>query len=224
MDATGTRALGNRWCGVAVGESFNRIGGTLPGERHVISGNDRTGISIETAERNLILGSYIGTDIGGTVALSNRWSGIEVIGAEHNVIQDNLLSGNEIGGTWLGSGSTLNHLRANRIGVAADGVSPLPNGSDGVSIPAASNTAGGPYPEDGNVIAFNANVGVQVWTHPGNTIRRNSIHGNAYAGIFLADGGNNSLSAPVITDVLPTSVSGTATAQYGTRDEMSARR
>jgi parallel beta-helix repeat protein len=79
-----------------------------------------------------------------------------------------------------------------------------------MSISAASNTVGGPYPEDGNIIAFNANVGVQVWTYPGNTIRRNSINSNAYAGIFLADGGNNSSSAPVVTDVLPTSVSGTA--------------
>jgi len=81
---------------------------------------------------------------------------------------------------------------------------------EGVSTEAPSNTVGGPYPEDGNVIAFNSGDGVQVWTHPGNTIRRNSIYGSSGSGIYLANGGNNLLAAPTITHVLAGSVLGTA--------------
>jgi hypothetical protein len=268
-DATGTQALGNRWCGVGTGESFNRIGGTSPGdrniiagnpqgialagehnlilgnfigtsisgtesisngqgifiagssshnfvggttsaERNIISGNDSEGVAVGGTGPNLILGNYIGTDVSGMAALGNQWSGIALGATQYSVIQGNLIGGNEETGISIGEGSDFSHLRANRIGVAADGASPLPNSSDGVSISAASNIIGGTYPEDGNVIAYNGNVGIQVWTHAGNTIRRNPIYGNAGPGIFLADGGNNSLPAPIITEVLPTSVSGSA--------------
>jgi uncharacterized repeat protein (TIGR01451 family) len=209
-DVSGTNALGNAENGIMLWSGHNFIGGSTEAERNVISGNGAVGIMMTGGERNLIASNYIGTDAGGTVALANGISGIESGSAKYSVIQGNLIAGNEESGVSIGYGSNFNHLRANRIGVAADGVSPLSNGMDGVGIWAASNTVGGPYPEDGNTIAFNANVGVQVWIYPGNTIRRNSIYGNSSSGIHLADGGNNLLAPPVITHVLPGSVSGTA--------------
>ena len=197
--------------GIGMGGSHSFVGGTTPAERNVISAaTGRAGIWMDGAEFNFIIGNYIGTDVNGMVALGNQGVGIEGMSAKYNVIQGNLIAGNGEAGVSLGTSSQFNHLRANRIGVAADGASPLPNGSDGVNIWAASNTVGGPYPEDGNVIAFNANVGVQVWSYPYNTIRRNAIYGNAGSGICLTDGGNNSLPAPVITDILAASASGTA--------------
>ena len=266
-DASGTRALGNRWCGVATGERFNRIGGTSSGEGNVISGNPQ-GISLQgehnlvlgnfigtdisgveaigneqgvfmagtsrlnfvggttPAERNvisgnvfegvvlggvgptLILGNYVGTDVGGRMPVPNRRTGIAIEGARQAVIQSNLVSSNEGGGVSVSAGEA--RLRANRIGVAADGVSPLPNDSSGVAIWAASNEVGGAHVEDGNVIAFNHGDGVQVWTYAGNTIRRTSIYGNSGAGIHLGDGANNQLAAPVITHAVFGIVSGTA--------------
>ena len=211
-DISGTVPIGNG-VGVSINEGVrhNFVGGTTYGERNVISGN---GIGVEVfqagIEHNCVTGNYIGTDISGTLALGNGWGIWVHDSAACNVIQDNLISGNEWSGVSIATGSTSNILRANRIGIAADGASPLPNGADGVSVEAASNTVGGPYPDDGNVIAFNSEDGVRVWTYPGNTIRRNSIYGNFNSGIYLGDGGNNSLPAPVITDVLPASVSGTA--------------
>jgi len=266
-DASGTRALGNRCCGVGTGERFNRIGGTsatdrnvisgnpqgislagehnlilgnligtdisgtkaigneqgvfmsgtsrhnfvggtTPGERNVISGNVFEGLVVGGAGPTLILGNYVGTDVGGRMPVPNGRSGIAIEGTRQTAIQGNLIATNEWEGVSV-SGSEA-RLRANRIGVAADGVSPLPNAGSGVTIMGPSNTVGGRFPFDGNMIAFNANAGVQVWTYPGNTIRRNSIYGNSGSGILLVDGGNNSLSAPIITDVLPVSVSGTA--------------
>jgi hypothetical protein len=268
-DATGTQAIGNRWTGVGVGETFNRIGGTSTGEgnvisgnpqgvslqgnhnlilgnfigtsnsgthsisngqgvvmtgntsqnfvggttdaeRNLISGNASVGISLDGPERIFILGNYVGTDASGTVTLGNGASGVETGSAKYTLIQGNLIVGNKEMGVSIGPGSDFSHLRTNRIGVATDGASPLPNGTSGVLSWSASNTIGGSYPEDGNVIAFNNSNGVQVWTYPGNTIRRNSIYSNSGAGIYLTNGGNDLLPAPVITAVTSTSVSGTA--------------
>lgn len=271
VDASGTQALGNRWCGVAVGQSFNRIGGgapgegnviggnaqgitfqgsrnlilgntvgssldgthaisnsvgifsccagshnyiggTAPGEGNLVSGNVTAGITLGGVERVFVLGNAIGTDGDGVAPLPNGQAGISVEATGHTVIQGNTIAGNGECGVSIGEKSDFSHVRANFIGVAADGVSPLPNGMDGMSIASASTMIGGPYPEDGNTMAFNANAGVRVWTYPGNTIRHNSIYSNQGSGISLGDGGNQELAAPVITVVLCGSVRGTACA------------
>jgi len=205
---SGTEAISNHQGIFMSSESnHNFVGGTTPAERNVISAAERAGIWMEGAELNFIIGNYIGTDVGGTVALDNQGIGIDSKSGKYNVIQGNLIAGNQEAGVQI-HGSAFNHLRANRIGVAVDGASPLPNDL-GVKIVAASNTVGGLYPEDGNIIAFNTGDGVQVWTYSGNTIRHNSIYSN-YSGIHLCDGGNNLLAAPIITQVLLGYVSGTA--------------
>jgi parallel beta-helix repeat protein len=208
-DIGGTQAIGNG-TGIAVidDSSRNFIGGATPAEGNLISGND-VGVNLMPAERLFILGNYIGTDVSGTVALANQESGIVSGGATHSVIQGNVVSGNGQAGVRLDSGDR-NHLRANLIGVAAGAAEPLPNGSDGVRVWGPSNTLGGPYPEDGNVIAHNGNVGVQIWACPHNTIRRNAIYANAGAGIYLVNGGNDLLPAPIITAVDLSGVTGTA--------------
>jgi parallel beta-helix repeat protein len=210
VNISGTEAISNGQGVFVVDDSSHSfIGGTTPAERNIISGNRWDGINLMPAERIFVLGNYIGTDASGTTILGNGASGVGGA-AKHSTIQGNLISGNEEAGVRIHEGSPFIHLRANRIGVAADGSSPLPNGMNGVNIWAPSNMVGGPYPEDGNVIAFNAGHGVQVLAYSGNTIRRNSIYGNSASGIDLADGGNNMLKAPIITHVLLDSVSGTA--------------
>jgi len=214
-DLRGIQDLANIRAGVWLdnGTRSAFIGGTTEGERNIISGNDGPGVALYGAgvEHNFIAGNHIGTNAGGTAALGNDESGVAVWDyAEHNVIRGNLISGNEWDGVNIRDDSSYTLVRANCIGIAADGASPLPNGMDGVRIEAASNTVGGPYPHDGNIIAFNTGDGVQVWTYPGNTMRRNSIYGNSNSGIHLVDGGNNLLDAPTITHVLTNLVSGTA--------------
>jgi parallel beta-helix repeat protein len=194
---------------ICCASNHNYIGGTTPPERNVISGNSSTGLSVEGVERAFVLGNYIGTDATGTLALGNGEGGITIGETKWAAVQDNLVAGNAGPGVSISIGSYLNHLRANRIGVAADG-SPLANDWNGVWVGSPSNVIGGLYPEDGNTIAVNSHNGVQVWAYPGNTIRRNSIYGNVDSGIYLADGGNNSLPAPVIVAVSYGSVSGTA--------------
>ena len=270
LDATGTAALGNTYDGILLGiesDWLNRVGGTSPEERNIISGNHGAGINIGGVDQ-IVIGNHIGTDITGTHAIGNNQgvsigggehslvggaskaernvisgnagSGVRVWGAStnwvmgncigvdpsgtfsvpneeavhldsvsrHIVLQGNVISGNA-GAVVIRDGSENNLLRANRVGVAAEDPSPVPNERQGVRIESASNQIGGPYPGDGNIIAHNDWGGVQVWTHPGNSILGNSIYGNNGGGIQLEDGGNNSLAAPEIMDVYANSVHGT---------------
>ncbi len=72
-DVTGTVALGNGTDGIDLFASKNTIGGTLPGDLNVISGNSEWGIDIGAnqyannsapAYDNLIQGNYVGTEPG----------------------------------------------------------------------------------------------------------------------------------------------------------------
>ncbi len=76
-------------------------------------------------------------------------------------------------------------LQGNYIGTAADGVSPLGNGGNGLVV-ACCATVGGTTAGAGNVIAFNAGAGVLTDLNR-DAIRRNSIFSNGTLGI---DNGN----------------------------------
>src|SRR5439155_15472716 len=97
-DATGTRAVRNNY-GIRLlfAAQGNTIGGTLPGEGNLISGNDAA-IDLEhTTANNLIQGNLIGTDKTGTAALGNG-RGIET---------GNDPTNNTIGGTASGAGNMI---------------------------------------------------------------------------------------------------------------------
>lgn len=90
-DATGTVALGGGGIMIVSGASGNIIGGTTPGARNVISGNDGHGVSIDFSEGpdptgNIIQGNFIGTDVSGTIALGNGDNGIQIMYASNNTI------------------------------------------------------------------------------------------------------------------------------------------
>jgi hypothetical protein len=107
----------------------------------------------------------------------------------------------------------------NRIGVGADGVTPLGNGQNGLFLSGNDNVIGGTGPGEGNIIAHNGTVsafysGVRVGnTGLRNTIRGNRIYANSQLGIDLRwpdgvnvndhcdpdTGGNNLQNYPIIT-------------------------
>jgi parallel beta-helix repeat protein len=222
LNAAGTAALGNGIHGIQVfTQSIVGIGGDTPAARNVISGNHNHGIALNATNTH-VLGNYIGTDVTGSVAVGNLASGIGLNPASGNTIGDttgggNVISGNALSGIEFFNGSDNNSVVHNLIGTAANGVSALGNGRDGIRFLFSPNAEDsfdngiGGFGPNGNVIAFNPN-GVVVDSGSGNTISGNSIFGNTGLGIVLGpEGGNNSIAAPVLTAVGVASVSGTLT-------------
>jgi hypothetical protein len=209
-DASGTFALPNLGHGVTFGDSaqHNRVGGPTPGERNVISGNRRNGVTIETlgTQHNTVLGNYVGTDHSGTAALDNE-NGVYVgAGAADNLVgggmgEGNVISGNRQHGVLMvGEGTTGNICGANLIGTTSDGTDPLGNAGHGVYVAqGAHDNMIGPD----NTIAYNGRDGVHVQGSDARAIRvtMNSVYDNHGKGIVNAEGGNLELSAPVIDHI-----------------------
>jgi CSLREA domain-containing protein len=147
---------------------------------------------------NIIASDYIGTDFTGTMALGNGSFGLEIDNSSDNSIGNsadngrNIISANAAGGIFIhGSAGADNLLIANLIGTQADGVSPLGNGGPGVLLDAGTddNGIGSGSPDQGNIIAFNAGVGVEVLQAQNTLIQANSIFANGGLGIDLGGDG-----------------------------------
>jgi hypothetical protein len=243
----GTQAMNNGFGVKVTGVSSNTIGGPTAADRNLISGNLLDGVlvasdGVTTPTQNLIEGNYIGTDVSGAAAMGNGVQGVDITGGSDNTIgapaavsttraalgpaltpfpPGNLISGNLLNGVGLYTGANHNRVAANRIGVAADGVSPLGNTFEGVTIvDSSSNLIGGDLPVtssvcpgDCNMISYNGGAGVTVDQNTGraisNTILSNWIQGNAHGGIRFSrvpllgcadpTGPNNGISWPLLT-------------------------
>jgi hypothetical protein len=140
----GTSARGNFY-GVLIeaGANHNTIGGLLPSQRNVISGNSFQGVVIVNpgADFNVIQGNYIGLNAAGTTGLSNGQAGVGIFGgAKNNLIGGTAegarnVFGANFGGVWITDPtSTGNDVIGNYIGTDATGKTPIGNGADGVSF------------------------------------------------------------------------------------------
>lgn len=212
-DPTGTLAIPNGDGVLLVGSSLNTIGGILPGQGNLISGNLDNGIAMRPDDQgmessgNAVLGNRIGTTADGTSALGNQGDGILIISAAGNIIggQDagagNLISSNR-NGMELSSFTEQTLIQGNLIGTTADGRRALGNQRDGILLDASSsNTIGGGSTGAGNVISANGGHGVDlVRGSSGNAFQNNFIGtdatgtlrlGNQGNGVNLASGGNS---------------------------------
>jgi CSLREA domain-containing protein len=99
-DAGGTSDQGNNQDGIRISGANNRVGGTLPAARNLISGNNSDGIEItgSGATGNLVQGNLIGTTASGSSGLANSSDGIQIF---------NSASNNTIGGTAAGAGNVI---------------------------------------------------------------------------------------------------------------------
>lgn len=198
----GTAAVGNV-TGFYLGESSNNtIGGTAPGARNIISGNN-VGIHIFSvyADRpstgNVIQGNFIGTDVSGTHAIGNGRFGSGISfgrNASHNTVGGttpearNIISGNLGDGIGLGrfgndegAVPSDNVIQGNYIGTDVTGMVAIANGNIGVNLVETSdNTVGGIAPGAGNVIASGGLAGVWLGTTTGSptTVTGNVVQGN----------------------------------------------
>jgi PKD repeat protein len=135
LNAAGDEAIPNGGRGVELRTcSNNRIGGTHPAERNVISGNGYDGIFMYVdATDNLVQGNYIGTDASGTDAWGNGHWGVNI---------SNGSSGNTVGGTGIGAGNLIAY-----------------NGRSGIRISdlCYDNSI------RGNAVYSNADLGIDLW-------------------------------------------------------------
>jgi len=256
-DPTGLMDWGNGWNQMSFWAGVNIICTPEPPgfafdnivDRCLISGNWSEGVSISNCPpgdvyMNAVLDCYIGVDIVGMADLGNDHDGVYIGEAAHdNIIDGNVISGNDYSGVGIvgyqpqGLYTNNNIVFNNLIGLASDGVTPMLNLRNGVSI--GQYGPGGNYGYacgnivDSNTIAHNGRNGVMIWEDQSNTInadnnmiRRNSIYSNALLGIDLGDNGvtpndggdpdtgpNEEINFPVITSALyvspQTTISGT---------------
>ncbi len=173
------------------GAQSNIIGGTVPAERNVISGNFYgVGVEAQTANTigrggpptlNVIQGNYIGTDATGTTAVPNFF-GIYMSESNYNTIggtapgAGNVISGNAVGIDI--EASIGNTLEGNFIGTDATGTGALGNGDSVLVFDDTFTTIGGVGAGQGNVIAFNRNGMLIDGSSASNPVRGNTIYGN----------------------------------------------
>ncbi len=146
-DVTGTVDLGNSYDGVAmVNSSGNLIGGPLPSQRNVISGNNRYGVSIGNTGGNTVQGDFIGTNAAGTGALGNSSHGVWICcSAGNNTVTFNIIAyngGDGVSMQYPNQGMTGNAVLANAI---------YSNGGLGIDLEDDGVTPNDPQDPDGGV-------------------------------------------------------------------------
>ncbi len=207
LDASGTVALPNTWHGIGIfdGSQSNLIGGSLPSQRNVISGNMLQGITITDTNTvgNIVQGNYLGLNAAGAASISNTFEGISIYnGAQSTAIISNIISGNGASGVAISGPGTDNHIvQGNYIGLDALGANAQPNFGPGVIIyfGSQSNLVGGTTAATRNVISGNMTQGIALADANtiGNIVSGNYIGvnppgttavSNTYAGIAIFNG------------------------------------
>ncbi|HXJ33948.1 MAG TPA: right-handed parallel beta-helix repeat-containing protein [Candidatus Eisenbacteria bacterium] len=123
----GTNAAGDTGLGMSGGVNIasvtgtgNVIGGPDPGAGNLIVASSSTGMQVLNSSNITIQGNTIGT-----AALPNASHGVDMVGADGNLLEDNLIGGNAQAGVNFRSGADGNTLRGNEI---------TGNGAAGIAI------------------------------------------------------------------------------------------
>ncbi len=172
-DITGIAPLHN-YSGINILSSANSniIGGTLPAERNIISGNLEMGVYIEAADSNILINNFFGPDstgldafrIGGDTLLQSNGVEFNTV-AKHNRLggytsaERNVVSGNRVYGMVYYGNCSYNPVIGNYIGVDASGNNALPNAT-GICVDGGSNH----NPIVNNVLSGNYSYGIFIVT------------------------------------------------------------
>ncbi|BEP96974.1 hypothetical protein GmRootA79_53590 (plasmid) [Acidovorax sp. A79] len=180
--------------------------GSPAGRNLVVARTD--GIGIASSDRVLgtrIHDNLIGTGRSGNQLRGDAATGVQVYGSNSVTIRTNVIGARQTGIDIVNE-SDSNDIQANRIGVGADGASPIGGSGHGVFIRNQQNInqsfpwhnrVGGAGASEGNTIAHWGGSGIrvehnllQVKNPQGNNWRGNSIYSNGALGIELIDPAN----------------------------------
>jgi CSLREA domain-containing protein len=237
-DRHGLAPLGNK-IGVSIrgGVEDNTIGCEVLDGSNLISGNSKSGVSIDCSDWNNVVGNFIGTDRSGAAPIANG-IGVNVFDSSYTLISflgpgaGNVISGNSGDGVlikssnpgYTGGGNT---VQGNFIGTDKDGMAALGNGGAGVELDGSSdNEIGCEILEEANVISSNTGDGVEI---------TGGASGNLVQGNFIgvaADGmtalGNSGSGVEIYT--LPTespgasnNIIGVETVRFDLRNRFAGR-
>jgi parallel beta-helix repeat protein len=162
------------------GATQNTIGGAALLDSNRIAASLNAGVLItdNNTQENTVIGNLIGPGLHAETP-GNQF-GISILGdARHNLISSNVIGGNTYG-IYL-RGTEHNRIVGNTIGLAADGLQPIPNTQGGVYITggASQNLVGGINAADRNLIGANGGPGIYI---ANNGSDNNQIQGN-YIGL-----------------------------------------
>ena len=205
LDADGTTSAGNAQSGgalrgnIRIESDNNIIGGLTAAERNVISDSGRSGIVI-TGDDNQILGNFVGTDATGILDRGNSMEGIELSGADRNIIGGTLAgAGNVVvssgsDGIELINNSDDKIIQGNYVGTDLTGTIDLGSWSSGIDINGGSdgNLVGGTDPDAANVIANSQGyfgMHIKDNTTINNAVLGNAIYNNDQIGFELGNDG-----------------------------------
>lgn len=164
--------FGNTGMGIRITNSNdNLIGGDQTSLGNTISANLLAGVLVTGAgsQNNNLVGNTIGTDDTGLQSIGNLEDGIQIASGAHNTqvfgtqTAHCIISGNNHNGVLIsGYGSANNRVFNCAVGLADDGLTPLPNAQSGLLVEnGASNNQFG-LPSQGNVVAGNAAYGIVI--------------------------------------------------------------
>jgi len=214
-DVGGGGALGN-WYGICI----RNAGRQNTVRTNVIAGNQR-GVLISreigdahpgnSSRDTRIRDNRIGTNLAGTATLPNGGRGVDTR-SPNTVIENNLVSGNERSGVFVGFSGDDAEIVNNSIGTNQDGTKALANGKSGIFVEKASGTViGGSAAGEGNLISGNAAHGLRIvgtqtkvtnTSVSGNKIGTNQAGnaslGNGKSGVFL----DNAVRSTVTDNVI----------------------
>jgi len=180
LNVSGTTAVPNGSNGIHAAFTHDiEVGGPSNSSRNVIAGN-QFGIYIEKGDRWTIANNYIGVNSGGSAIRSNRAAGIRFGDSSiSNVIERNLIAGNNGPGLLFEGGSRYYTVRGNSIGVGALPLQALPNNGPGIFVSGSQDILyGGLITSDANRIAFNLGPGITITSALFGIRLRHEIYGN----------------------------------------------
>lgn len=206
VDISGKKAQENGMNGVRIFTSINNLIGGSAGEGNIFGANSMQLEINEEASYNEIKGNFIGVDISGKTPIGSEHAGLSFSdNAHHNLVENNVISGNETGVT-IGNESHHNRIVDNFIGTDLSRSLSLGNQS-GISI------FNGSYQNEigpGNYILYNRDTGVYIAGSEtrGNRITQNTIEENPLGDIVISALADDWIAAPKTTIVTTREVAG----------------
>ena len=203
----GTTAYGNKNNGLQIGTSLAipiTVGGPLPEERNIIASNGAIGLQVNNGGVVTIQNNYIGTDSTGMNARGNGQYGMTLsnnatltLGGSTTNLR-NLVSANR-DGIQISQTPVL-IVRANYVGVAIDGVTPMGNTQRGILVQTSPGALiGGALLAERNIVSNNGQQGLEVNNSAGSIVYNNYIgvdatgiqnQGNGQNGLICASSAN----------------------------------